>query len=77
MGSGTPRSESVKEKVPVHILMGGVDTEKWFLDPEKPAILIGTQDMLLSRRKPRVCGDPVPLAHRLRIVEQRQPVGVR
>lgn len=35
--------------VPVHVLMGGVDTEKWFLEPEKPAILIGTQDMLLSR----------------------------
>jgi CRISPR-associated endonuclease/helicase Cas3 len=33
----------------VHVLMGGVDTEKWFLHPETPAILIGTQDMLLSR----------------------------
>jgi CRISPR-associated endonuclease/helicase Cas3 len=29
--------------------MGGEDTEYWDLDPEKPAILIGTQDMLLSR----------------------------
>ncbi len=41
--------EELKEKIPVHILMGGVDTEKWYLHPEKPAILIGTQDMLLSR----------------------------
>lgn len=39
----------LKEKMPVHVLMGGVDTEEWFLDPERPAILIGTQDMLLSR----------------------------
>jgi CRISPR-associated endonuclease/helicase Cas3 len=39
----------LKEKVPVHVLMGGIDTEEWFLHPEKPAILIGTQDMLLSR----------------------------
>ncbi len=33
----------------VHILMGGEDTEEWFLYPDRPAILIGTQDMLLSR----------------------------
>src|SRR5436190_1070934 len=32
----------------VHVLMGGDDTEDWDLEPEKPAILIGTQDMLLS-----------------------------
>lgn len=35
--------------VKTHVLMGGVDTEEWYLSPEKPAILIGTQDMLLSR----------------------------
>ena len=35
--------------VSVHILMGGVDTEEWYLRPEQPVILIGTQDMLLSR----------------------------
>jgi CRISPR-associated endonuclease/helicase Cas3 len=35
--------------VPIHVLMGGIDTEQWFLHPEKPAVLIGTQDMLLSR----------------------------
>jgi len=35
--------------VSVHILMGGEDTEQWDLYPEKDAILIGTQDMLLSR----------------------------
>ncbi|HKM53124.1 MAG TPA: DEAD/DEAH box helicase, partial [Isosphaeraceae bacterium] len=35
--------------VSVHVLMGGDDAEDWDLDPEKPTILIGTQDMLLSR----------------------------
>jgi CRISPR-associated endonuclease/helicase Cas3 len=39
----------LEEKVPVHVLMGGVEAEKWYLSPEKPAVLIGTQDMLLSR----------------------------
>ena len=29
--------------------MGGVDADEWYLHPEQPAILIGTQDMLLSR----------------------------
>ena len=37
------------EKVKVHVLMGGEGAEEWDLHPEKPAILIGTQDMLLSR----------------------------
>jgi CRISPR-associated endonuclease/helicase Cas3 len=31
------------------ILMGGEDGGEWDIYPEKPAILIGTQDMLLSR----------------------------
>lgn len=33
----------------VCIAMGGEDAGEWFLYPEKPSILIGTQDMLLSR----------------------------
>jgi len=33
----------------VHVLMGGAELADWHLHPEKPAILIGTQDMLLSR----------------------------
>ncbi len=36
-------------KVGVHLLMGGSDAGDWHLHPEHPAILIGTQDMLLSR----------------------------
>lgn len=33
----------------VYVAMGGEDTSEWFLTPERPAIIIGTQDMLLSR----------------------------
>ena len=33
----------------VHILMGGEDEPPWYEHPERPAILIGTQDMLISR----------------------------
>ncbi len=41
-----PDSEN---KVGVHVLMGGEEVEPWDLYPEREAILIGTQDMLLSR----------------------------
>lgn len=36
-------------KIGVHRLMGGVDGGEWHLYPEECAVLIGTQDMLLSR----------------------------
>jgi CRISPR-associated endonuclease/helicase Cas3 len=36
-------------KVGVHLLMGGMDSGEWHLYPEECTILIGTQDMLLSR----------------------------
>lgn len=37
-------------KVDVHVLMGGEqDLQSWTLHPERDTILIGTQDMLLSR----------------------------
>jgi len=36
-------------KVAVHVLMGGETAVDWDLYPEQDAILIGTQDMLLSR----------------------------
>jgi len=35
--------------VNVVILMGGEPRKQWYLYPEKPQIIIGTQDMLLSR----------------------------
>lgn len=37
------------EKITVQILMGGEDEDDWDLYPERDAIIIGTQDMLLSR----------------------------
>lgn len=42
----------------VGVLMGGEDMEEWFLRPQQPWILIGTQDMLLSRALNRgyACG---------------------
>ena len=33
----------------VHLLMGGEDEPRWYEQPDRPAILIGTQDMLISR----------------------------
>jgi CRISPR-associated endonuclease/helicase Cas3 len=33
----------------VYVVMGGEDAGEWFLYPERPTIIIGTQDMLLSR----------------------------
>jgi CRISPR-associated endonuclease/helicase Cas3 len=36
-------------RIAVHLLMGGEETTDWALWPEREAILIGTQDMLLSR----------------------------
>ena len=39
----------VAKRPTVHVVMGGKDDCEWFLSPERPAILIGTQDMLLSR----------------------------
>ena len=40
---------SLQSDVDVHILMGGVEGTDWSMHPERRAVLIGTQDMLLSR----------------------------
>lgn len=45
-------------KVGVHRLMGGFNTGEWYLYPEHPAVLIGTQDMLLSRAMNRGYASP-------------------
>lgn len=37
------------ERVGVHMLLGGHTDEEWYLHPESNAIIVGTQDMLLSR----------------------------
>lgn len=39
----------LEQAVKVHVLMGGEETEAWDVSPEQQAILIGTQDMLISR----------------------------
>lgn len=39
----------LSEDVKVHVLMGGEQTERWEFYPEQDAVIIGTQDMLLSR----------------------------
>src|SRR6266851_7740506 len=45
-----PDFEEAGQRTPdVHILMGGTATAEWRLHPERSAILVGTQDMLLSR----------------------------
>lgn len=38
-----------EDKIPVITLMGGEDDYNWDIYPERDAIIIGTQDMLLSR----------------------------
>jgi CRISPR-associated endonuclease/helicase Cas3 len=40
---------TITDDIHVQVFMGGTDTGDWHLYPEKPAVLIGTQDMLLSR----------------------------
>lgn len=47
--SGLLRSPRRPDGVGVHCLMGGADAEEWHLDVEADAVLVGTQDMLLSR----------------------------
>ena len=44
-GTGLDRGPGVS----VHVLMGGAADDEWHLHPERDAVLIGTQDMLLSR----------------------------
>lgn len=52
-GSGLIESYSLDvtraDAVAVHVLMGGAKSDNWAEHPERDAILIGTQDMLLSR----------------------------
>jgi len=42
----------------IHLVMGGEDSGEWFLNPEHPAMIIGTQDMLLSRALNRGYASP-------------------
>jgi CRISPR-associated endonuclease/helicase Cas3 len=38
-----------EDRFTVHVLMGGDVTDEWDMQPERECVLIGTQDMLLSR----------------------------
>ena len=52
------RESSRDNKVSVHLIMGGTDAGQWHLYPECNAVLIGTQDMLLSRAMNRGYASP-------------------
>ena len=43
------RPDWSRDDVPVFRLMGGVEAAEWESQPEREAVLVGTQDMLLSR----------------------------
>ena len=45
------------DDVGVVVLMGGEPRTQWYLEPEKPTVVIGTQDMLLSRALNRGYGN--------------------
>ncbi len=48
-GEGVDGGGLLPQANDVHILMGGADSGRWFENPERPAVIVGTQDMLLSR----------------------------
>ena len=52
------RANTHDGRVGVHLLMGGADSGQWHLYPEHDAVLIGTQDMLLSRAMNRGYASP-------------------
>jgi CRISPR-associated endonuclease/helicase Cas3 len=43
------KATGLENRVGLYMLMGGENVDDWDMHPEKPSILIGTQDMLLSR----------------------------
>lgn len=48
-GAGIDSDALLPSTEDVHVLMGGADSGSWLEAPERPAIIVGTQDMLLSR----------------------------
>ena len=51
------KSLGMADHVGVVTLMGGEPRNQWYLEPEKPYIIVGTQDMLLSRALNRGYGN--------------------
>ena len=58
-----------QQQIGVHVRMGGEEKTEWDLYPEREAILIGTQDMLLSRALNRGSG---PIAARKQACQDRE-----
>jgi CRISPR-associated endonuclease/helicase Cas3 len=58
-----------KDRFEVHMLMGGEVNDTWDMHPERECILIGTQDMLLSRPQSRLCHEPFSVAGALWLAE--------
>ena len=46
---GVDDAQALPRPDEVHVIMGGVDAAGWIGNPDRPAVLVGTQDMLLSR----------------------------
>lgn len=55
---GRPTEVTHPDRVGVHVLMGGMSAEAWYTEPERDAVLLGTQDMLLSRALNRGYASP-------------------
>lgn len=47
-----------KREIAVPVLMGGLEATDWHLRPDEEAVIIGTQDMLISRALNRGYGSP-------------------
>ncbi len=56
--AGLERLGGCYANIGIHPLIGGVEAGEWHLTPEREAILVGTQDMLLSRAMNRGYGTP-------------------
>jgi CRISPR-associated endonuclease/helicase Cas3 len=72
----TENADRDKTRIAVTVLMGGECKDDWDLYPERDAIIIGTQDMLLSRALNRGYSmSRYTLAGALRAAQQRLPLG--
>lgn len=49
VGWASEHGDQGTHRIAVHLLMGGEERTDWALWPERDAVLVGTQDMLLSR----------------------------
>ena len=52
VAGGAWQQHAIPRPDDVHVLMGEVDADDWIERPKHPAVIAGTQDMLLSRADP-------------------------